>query len=237
MTDLTDPPATDLPARAIDEHSDTSPKGSGVAIDLGCGMRKQPGAIGLDIARIPGAVDVIGDVTRTLPFRDSCADRVYASHIVEHLDDLPAFMAEIWRISKHDALVYLRFPHASSQHSAWTDPTHHRALTLATFDYFDPESVSGRFFGYYHATPFRVVRRRLTFSLNAENPLNAGTWLPPQTRARRVAGRVLDALANRSRKHQHACERFWGPLVGMEEAHVWLRAIKPPPGAPSVARP
>ncbi|MGH2610579.1 MAG: hypothetical protein ACRDHF_15975, partial [Tepidiformaceae bacterium] len=167
----------------------------------------------------------------------SCADRVYASHIVEHLDDLPAFMAEIWRISKHDALVYLRFPHASSQHSAWTDPTHHRALTLATFDYFDPESVSGTFFGYYHATPFRVVRRRLTFSLNAENPLNAGTWLPPQTRARRVAGRVLDALANRSRQHQHACERFWGPLVGMEEAHVWLRAIKPPPGAPSVARP
>jgi hypothetical protein len=43
---------------------------------------------------------------------------------------------------------------------------------------------------------------------------------------RRVTGRILDALANRDRQHQYACERFWGPVVGMEEAHVWLRAVK-----------
>lgn len=40
-----------------------------VVIDLGCGARKGPGAIGLDIAPIPG-VDLIADVMRGLPLRD-----------------------------------------------------------------------------------------------------------------------------------------------------------------------
>jgi len=196
-----------------------------VAIDLGCGFRKQPGAIGLDIARVDG-VDVLADVTRPLPIRANSADRVYASHIVEHLDDLTRFMAEIWRICRPNALVYLRFPHGSTPYVAWTDPTHRRALMLATFDYFDPESLHGVLFGYYQSAKFRVVRRRLTFSLNAEAPPTGDPWVPGPNRARRVAGRILDSLANRSKRSQYICERFWGGLVGMEEGHVWLRAIK-----------
>ncbi|KAA0232146.1 methyltransferase domain-containing protein, partial [bacterium] len=70
-----------------------------VAIDLGCGYRKHAGAIGIDIARIP-QVDVLADATRPLPIRDSSVDAVYASHLVEHLDDLMAFMGEVWRVCK-----------------------------------------------------------------------------------------------------------------------------------------
>ncbi len=223
MTDIAEPRPSDPPtehARAV------APVLGEVRVDLGCGKRKQPGCIGLDIARIPGSVDVMGDVTRT-PFRDSSVSRVFAWHLVEHMDDLPGLMAEVWRISRPGGLVYFRFPHASATHSAWSDPTHRRGLTLETFDYFDGETLAGRMFGYYHATPFRVVRRRLTFSANAEDPMNA---VPPQRRIRRVTGRVLDALANRDRRQQYFCERFWGPVVGMEEAHVWLRAVKGPGG-------
>jgi hypothetical protein len=50
--------------------------------------------------------------------------------------------------------------------------------------------------------------------------------IPPHRRIRRVAGLVLDALANRNRRQQYFCERFWGPVVGMEEGHVWLRVVK-----------
>lgn len=192
-----------------------------VCVDLGCGKRKQPGSIGLDIARIPGSVDVMGDVVRT-PFRDSSVSRVFVWHLVEHVDVLPTLIAEVWRICRPGALVYFRFPHASSTHTAWTDPTHRRGLTLETFDYFDGQTLSGEMFGYYHEAPFRVVRRRLTFSANAGDP----TAIPPHDRIRRVAGRTLDALANRNRRQQYLCERFWGPLVGMEEGHVWLRAVK-----------
>lgn len=188
-----------------------------ITIDLGCGFRKKPGAIGLDIARLE-QVDILADVTRTLPFRDSSVDEVVASHLVEHVDDVKALMSEIWRICKPDALVYFRFPNATSPYVVWVDPTHRRGVLLGTFDYFDPTTLNGYLFNYYQQAKFRIVRRRLTFNLNAE----AGV----EGRVRRVAGRIFDALANRNDRARYFCERFWGPLVGMEEAHIWLRAIK-----------
>jgi SAM-dependent methyltransferase len=187
------------------------------AIDLGCGTRKHSGAIGLDIVRLPG-VDILVDVTRTLPFRESSIDEVYASHLVEHLEDLMGFMAEVHRVCRPNALVYLRFPHATTPYMIWKDPTHRRGVLLDTFDYFDPATLDGREFGYYHPAKFRMVRQRLTFNMNAD------TWVPG--RARQVAGRIVDALANRSERAQYYCERFWGSWAGIEEAHIWLRAIK-----------
>jgi hypothetical protein len=219
VTDIAAPRPGDLPTERTGSVTAVT---RDAWVDLGCGKRKQPGSIGLDVARIPESVDVMGDVTRT-PFRDSSVSRVFAWHLVEHMDDLQALMAEVWRICRPGALVYLRFPHASATHSAWSDPTHRRGLTLETFDYFDQQTLPGRMFGYYHGAPFRVVKRRLTFSANAEDPTNA---VPPHGRIRRVAGRLLDTLANRDRRQQYFCERFWGPAVGMEEAHVWLRAVK-----------
>lgn len=201
-----------------------------VAIDLGCGYRKHPGAIGIDIARIP-QVDVLADVTRPLPIRDNSVDAVYASHLVEHLDDLMAFMGEVWRVCKPDALVYLRFPHASTNYVIWKDPTHRRGVLLDTFEYFDPTTFDGQAFGYYHPAKFRMVRQRLTFNMNTPEGVPG--------RARRVFGRIVDALANRSERTQYYCERFWGPLIGMEEAHIWMRAIKPwpPEGDPPAGPP
>jgi len=194
-----------------------TPDGPPVVVDLGCGFRKKPGAIGLDIARLP-QVDILADVTRTLPFRDNSVDEVVASHLIEHVDNVMDLMAEIWRICKPDALVYFRFPHASTPFVVWVDPTHRRGVLLATFDYFDPETLNGYLFNYYQRAKFRIVRKKLSFNLNADAGV-AG-------RTRRVAGRIFDALANRSPRAQYLCERFWGPLVGIEEAHIWLRALK-----------
>jgi SAM-dependent methyltransferase len=188
-----------------------------VVLDLGCGPRKKRGAIGIDIARIEG-VDLVGDVFRQLPFRDGCADEVYASHIVEHVDDLMAFMGEIWRICRPGAIVHFRFPDASTSFATWKDPTHRRGVFLGTFEYFDPSTFDGRFFGYYHPAKFSILKRRLTFNMNAD------TWIPGA--GRQLLGRVVDALANRSERSQYFCERFWGHLVGVEEAHIWLRALK-----------
>jgi SAM-dependent methyltransferase len=176
-----------------------------VAIDLGCGTRKYPGAIGVDIARVEG-VDILADVTRAFPFRDSSVDAVYGSHLVEHLDDLMGFMGEVHRVCKPGALVYFRFPHGTSPYVIWKDPTHRRGVMLDTFDYFDPTTFDGQNFGYYHPAKFRIVKQRLTFNMNAD------TFVPG--RARRVAGRVFDALANRNERTQYYCERFWGPFAG-----------------------
>lgn len=188
-----------------------------VVVDLGCGARKAPGAIGLDIART-AEVDVLADVTRPLPFRDSSVDEVRSSHLVEHVDDLMSLMGEIWRVCKPGALVYLRFPHASTAFVIWKDPTHRRGVFLGTFEYFDPTTFDGHVFGYYHPAKFRIERQRLTFNMNSDE------WMPD--RSRRVIGRIVDALANRDSRAQYYCERFWGHFLGLEEAHIWLRAIK-----------
>ena len=196
-------------------HAEATTK---VVIDLGCGLRKKPGAIGLDIARLPG-VDVIADVMRPLPLRDNSVDEIQASHIVEHVDDLMAFMGEVWRVCKPGALVYLRFPHGSSKFVTWKDPTHKRGVFLATFEYFDPNTWDGAYWGYYHPAKFETVKRYINFNMNADS-------FQPK-RARRIAGRVLDRLANRNERAQYFCERFWGHWIGMEEGHLWLRALKP----------
>jgi len=51
-------------------------------LDIGCGERKIPGAVGLDI-RKTGQVDIIADA-RYLPFKDEVFDHVYSSHVIEH---------------------------------------------------------------------------------------------------------------------------------------------------------
>lgn len=194
-----------------------------VVIDLGCGRRKKPGAIGLDIARVPG-VDVIADVTRPLPLKDSSVDEVYASHLIEHVDDLMAFMGEVWRVCRPGALVYFRFPHGSTPFLTWKDPTHRRGVYLAMFEYFDPTTLDGQVWGYYHPAKFKIERRRLHFNLNFD------TVRPGRVRA--VLGWVFDRLANRDERWLYVCERWWGNWVGMEEAEIWLRVLKGGTGSP-----
>lgn len=189
-----------------------------IVVDLGCGQRKKPGAIGLDVARVPN-VDVLADVMRQLPLKDNSVDGVHASHLIEHVDDVMAFMGEVWRVCKPGALVYFRFPHGSTPFLTWKDPTHKRGVYLAMFEYFDPTTFNGSLWGYYHPAKFKIERRQLNFNLNAD------TWQP--SRARRLLGAFFDWAANRNERWQYICERWWGNWVGIEEAHIWLRALKP----------
>ena len=60
-------------------------------LDVGCGIRKQPGSIGLD--RNPASrADVLADLDRCpYPFADGSFDRLTAIHVVEHLSDEDLF--------------------------------------------------------------------------------------------------------------------------------------------------
>ena len=55
-------------------------------LDLGCGNRKKPGAIGVDIN--PNAqADIIHDLNKfPYPFEDSTFDEIYADNTIEHLE-------------------------------------------------------------------------------------------------------------------------------------------------------
>jgi len=54
-------------------------------LDVGCGQRKLPGAIGLDRVALPG-VDVVHDLNvLPYPFPDNEFNEIYARHVIEHV--------------------------------------------------------------------------------------------------------------------------------------------------------
>ncbi|MCB1152436.1 MAG: class I SAM-dependent methyltransferase [Deltaproteobacteria bacterium] len=97
-------------------------------LDLGCGPRKTPGFFGVDHAPFEG-VDLVHDLRQTpWPLDESSFDEVVASHIIEHLDDVPAFLREIHRVCRDGAVVRIITPHYSNR-SSYLDPTHRHAFS------------------------------------------------------------------------------------------------------------
>ena len=78
-------------------------------IDLGCGRAKRPGYIGLDLYPYRG-VDIVCDLESGLPFEDNSVQRVYANHVLEHIERFISLMQEIYRVCCPDAHVEVRVP-------------------------------------------------------------------------------------------------------------------------------
>lgn len=108
-------------------------------LDIACGQNKQKGFKGVDIA--PGeGVDFVWDLEQFpwKPFEDDSVEEVHVSHYAEHTKDLMKFMDEIWRICRDGAKVTIVGPYYTSIR-CWQDPTHTRALSEATWMYFNSE--------------------------------------------------------------------------------------------------
>jgi SAM-dependent methyltransferase len=104
-------------------------------LHLGCGKRKRPGAIGVDIYAGSDA-DVLCDLNRfPYPFASDTFDEIIAEHVLEHLDDLVGVVEELHRIARPGARLLVEVPHFSSVFY-YQDPTHRHPFTSRTFDYF-----------------------------------------------------------------------------------------------------
>lgn len=104
-------------------------------IDLGCGDKKRDGAFGVDWRPIQG-VDLVHDLNKfPYPLEDDSCDHIIASHIIEHLEDIPAFFNEMSRIAHDGATIDIITPHFSNR-SAYTDPTHRHFLSVRFLDFF-----------------------------------------------------------------------------------------------------
>lgn len=147
---------------------------SAMILDVGCGLNKTPGAIGIDINPFTEA-DVLVDINLfPWPFSSNTFDRIVCRHIVEHVVDLVRFMEEVYRVGTPGGIVEIVTPHFSNRYS-YTDPTHLRHLAWRSFDYFvepanRPLSRLDRLLELRHPIPrfysrahFRVRRRFLDF--------------------------------------------------------------------------
>ncbi len=103
-------------------------------LDIGCGRKKLPGAVGLDRVALPG-VDIVADLNRPLPSRDDEFDVVHAGQVLEHVDNLVGLIYEVHRILKPGGIFLAHVPYFRSSW-AHIDPTHVRSFTLCTMDYF-----------------------------------------------------------------------------------------------------
>lgn len=119
-------------------------------LDVGCGINKLPGAIGLD--RNPASrADVLADLDCfPYPFRDSAFDRLQAIHVIEHVSDVIRTMEEFHRLVRAGGEVLIVTPHYTD-FSSFCDPTHRWHLNSFSLRYFG-EDHGG--FGYYSGAKF-----------------------------------------------------------------------------------
>jgi SAM-dependent methyltransferase len=113
-------------------------------IDIGCGATKQKAeAIGLDLEPA-AAVDVVADLERRLPLADDSVDHVFAVHVLEHVHDLFALLAELHRVLKPTGVLHVMVPEWRHP-NAVADPTHVRFFGRLTFRDFVERDRGWRF--------------------------------------------------------------------------------------------
>jgi SAM-dependent methyltransferase len=104
-------------------------------LHIGCGKKKIPGSVGVDFCEGSDA-DVIWDLDKTpWPFEDNEFDRVVCEHVIEHVGNYLGVIDEIYRVTQNGGLLMVEVPYFTSVFS-FSDPTHRRAFTSRSFDYF-----------------------------------------------------------------------------------------------------
>lgn len=136
----------------------------GIKLDIACGQNKREGFMGVDIAPGPG-VDVVWDLEQyPWPFKDNSVKEAYVSHYAEHTKDLMKFMNEIYRICEDGAKVTILGPYYTSIR-CWQDPTHTRALSEATWFYYQkPWREANRLAHYPITCDYEVTNMILFFN-------------------------------------------------------------------------
>ncbi len=108
-----------------------------IKLDLACGSRKKEGFMGVDIS--PDVKpDVIADLN-VYPWtwvEDNGVFQIHASHFIEHVHDIKAFMEECYRILVPMGTIHIIAPYYSSIRAS-QDYTHVRLISENTFLYFN----------------------------------------------------------------------------------------------------
>ena len=92
-----------------------APRGATAKVHLGPGQRKYiAGWVNVDANMFSGRCDVWADLRHRLPFPDSSARAFYSHHVVEHLPDLPAHFADVYRCLAPGGLYRVGGPHGDN---------------------------------------------------------------------------------------------------------------------------
>jgi len=101
-------------------------------VDLGCGIWKAEGAIGIDSDPTVNP-DILCDVCNGIPLPDNSVDELITSHFLEHVPSDKAYyvLSEIWRVCKPEATIRITVPHYG--HPSAHVPEHSISLSPRAF--------------------------------------------------------------------------------------------------------
>jgi ubiquinone/menaquinone biosynthesis C-methylase UbiE len=123
------------------------------ALDVGCGHRKLPGALGIDVIK-DSKVDVVHDLSVfPWPLKDNSFDLVLMNSVLEHVIDVLKTLGEVHRVGKPGAHVLIKVPYFRST-DAFADPSHYHFFTSRSMDFF----VEGTEFRHYGYVPFHFKK-------------------------------------------------------------------------------
>ena len=126
-------------------------------LDVGCGIRKYPGSIGID-RNLSSNADVICDLDHfPYPFADRSFDSLRAIHVIEHVADVIKTMEEFHRLVRAGGEVFIVTPHYTD-FSSFCDPTHRWHLNSFSLRYFGQDHGG---FGYYSPVRFEEISVRV----------------------------------------------------------------------------
>ena len=131
-------------------------------LDVGCGIKKFPGSIGLDHNPRSNA-DLLCELDHfPWPLKDQCFDEVRLIHVIEHVGDVVRTVEECHRLLRPGGLLIVETPHYTD-FSSFCDPTHRWHLNSFSFRYFGEDNAG---YGYYSEARFseeKVVVKLLSF--------------------------------------------------------------------------
>ena len=129
-------------------------------LSIGAGMERIDGAVHLDRVSLPG-IDIVWDIERTpWPMGTGCWDKVVANDVLEHVNNIIGVVDEINRVLKVGGVLEAQVPQWGTINTA-IDPTHVRAFTELTFDYWCPATELGDKYWWYTNTAFKKVSCRV----------------------------------------------------------------------------
>jgi predicted SAM-dependent methyltransferase len=109
---------------------------NGISLNLGSGGKGLPGWINID-ARWSADCYVACDIRRRLPLRDGQVMRLFAEHVVEHLDfrgDIPVVFGEFYRVLEPGGTVRIIVPDAGRFAEAYANLSREAAFQALGWD-------------------------------------------------------------------------------------------------------
>lgn len=114
-------------------------------LNFGCGKNIKEGYVNADIAPLEGVDKTFDFNFFSYPFPDGEFDEILADNILEHLDDIPAVMKELHRISKPSGKLRIIVPYYNC-YGAYNDITHKHYFSHRSFEPFYRKDSRGNYF-------------------------------------------------------------------------------------------